>query len=1097
MRLRSQLATCLFVTSFIIAPAFAQDETPASDQPEAAPEAQPEAAPDPGRDKFDAGTFSPLRARSIGPALMSGRIGDIAVNPGNHGEYYVAAASGGVWKTTNGGVTFDPIFDGEGSYSIGCVTIDPNDDNIVWVGTGENNSQRSVAFGDGVYKSTDAGRSWKNVGLPESGHIGMIAVDPRDSNVVYVAALGPLWRAGGDRGLYQTTDGGKTWNRILHVSEDTGINEVHIDPSNPDRLYASAYQRRRQQWTLVDGGPEGAIYRSEDAGKTWDKINSGLPGGDIGRVGLAISPADPTVVYAVVTASGDSSGFFRTTNRGESWQRMSGYKTSSPQYYNEIFADPNHPDRVYLVDTFMQVTNDAGRTWDSVPSRRKHVDSHALWIDPEDSNHMINGNDGGLYETFDGGNSWRYAPNLPITQFYRVAVDNDWPFYNVYGGTQDNNTLGGPSQTFERTGIANEDWFVTVGGDGFEPAVDPEDPNIVYSQWQYGGLVRFDRRSGQNVDIRPMEKPDDPPFVWNWDSPLIISPHDNHRLYFGGRYLFRSDDQGNSWNRISDDLSRAIDRNTLEIMGKVQPPEAVDKDLYTSIYGTSVAISESPLVEDLIYVGTDDGLVHVSADAGATWRKIGVFPGVPHKTYVSDLEASRHHPDRVYATFDNHKAGDFKPYVLISNDRGETWEDISGDLGEREVAYSIAEDTELEGLLFLGTEFGAWWTLTGGDSWHKVRGLPTIAVRDVEIQRRENDLVMATFGRSFYIVDDYTPLRTATQQDLDRDAYIFPVKDAYLYIPRSRGTGSQGSTFYSADNADFGAVITYNIKSVPKGLGAERRDKARGDDEYYPTLDELRAEDEEQPRYMRMVIRDAEGAVVTRMNIGFSEGMSRAAWNLRYEGDGPISGGFGHYAAPGTYTAEIVQVVDGVSSPLGEPREFEVVALDIGTFEPDDQAEVLAFRRSVNKLSGAIQAGGRVLGEAQERLDAIKSAIVAAEDADQAMLEEVHALQVRLNDLRRALYGDHSADSRMYPSPPSINSRIGAVRGDQWGVTSPPTQTHRDQYRYAGEAFTVFLDELRPIVQTDLPSLEQRLDEAGAPWTPTRFPEWDGDAGDS
>jgi photosystem II stability/assembly factor-like uncharacterized protein len=1039
------------------------------------------------RSGFDNSTFAPLRARSIGPALMSGRISDFAHDPADHSRFFVAVASGGVWRTTDSGVTYSPVFDAQGSYSIGTVEIDPRRPRVVWVGTGENKSQRSVSFGDGIYKSEDGGSSWENVGLGESEHIGMIAIHPTETDTVFVAAQGPLWRAGGDRGLYKTTNGGKSWRRVLAISEDTGISEVHIDPSDPDLMYACAYQRRRHQWTLIDGGPESAIYRSFDGGDTWQKASRGLPGGDIGKIGMDISPADPRTVYAIVTATGSSSGFFRSTNQGESWERMSGYKTSSPQYYNEIVADPRDVDRVYLMDTLMQVSEDGGRTWSSVPSRGKHVDSHALWIDPTNPEHLLAGVDGGIYESFSRGNTWRYTPNLPITQFYKVAVDNAKPFYNVYGGTQDNNTLGGPSQTFDSGGIRNEHWFVTVGGDGFEPAVDPTDENIVYGQSQYGNLVRHDRRTGANVFIKPAHEPGDPAHYWNWDSPLMISPHSHTRLYFAGNMLFRSEDRGDSWTRISDVLNRGINRDTLEVMGEVQPPEAVDKNLYTSTYGTAVSFTESPLVEGLLYVGTDDGLIHVTDDGGQNWRKIDALPGIPHKTYVSDLEASRHDPDRVYATFDNHKAGDFTPYILRSDDRGATWEAISGDLPSRDTAYAIAEDHVLEDLLFVGTEFGAHWTLTGGDSWHKIKGLPTIAVRDLEIQRRENDLVMATFGRSFYIFDDYELMRQVDSQTLKHDAHIFPIEDARLYTTRGRGTGSQGQTFYSAKNPAYGAVMNYHIKDeLPKSIKDQRKAKAKADPSYYPTIDELRAEDEEQPNAMRIVIRDADGTIVSRMSASGAKGMHQATWDMRIQGAGPISGGRGYTASEGSYVAEIVKVVDGVTTRIGEPREFRVVALNTRT----PTIDLLRFRQQVDTLAGAIRAAGRVLGEAQTRLDAIQSSVESSPEADQVMLEETHALKARLNELNRRLNGDRSASRRMYPTVPSINGRIGYAQGAQRAVNTAPTQTMRDQYRFAGEEFKVFLEDLRTFVHTDLSALEHQLDAVGAHWTPGRFPDW-------
>jgi len=533
------------------------------------------------KELLSAETFKGLALRNIGPAVTSGRVGDIAVPPGKRGTYYVAVASGGVWKTVNSGTTWEPLFDKEGSYSIGCVTIDPNDPLVVWVGTGENNSQRSVSYGDGVYKSMDGGRSWENVGLRESEHVAKILVDPRNSDVVYAAAQGPLWSSGGGRGLYKTTDGGRTWSPSLKISENTGVTDVWMDPRDPDVLYAAAYQRRRHVWTLVDGGPESAIYKSTDAGASWKKMTNGLPEADMGRIGLAVSPADPDVVYAVIEAAKEP-GFYRSRDAGVNWKKMSEYVSQSPQYYSEIVPDPRDVDRVYSMDTWMHVTQDGGETFKKVGEKYKHVDNHALWIDPDDTDYLLAGCDGGVYESFDRGATWSFKANLPVTQFYRVTVDNAEPFYNVYGGTQDNNTVGGPSRTTTAQGIVNSDWFVTVGGDGFETAVDPQDPNIVYSQAQYGALVRFDKRTGETVDIKPQEGKGEPPLRFNWDSPLMISPHSRTRLYFAAQKLFRSDDRGDSWRAVSPDLTAQIDRNELKVMGRVWSVDAVAKNASTS-----------------------------------------------------------------------------------------------------------------------------------------------------------------------------------------------------------------------------------------------------------------------------------------------------------------------------------------------------------------------------------------------------------------------------------------------------------------------------------------------------------------------------------
>ncbi len=599
--------------------------TPALAQRAGGRAARPDTA---ARSPFSAEAFGGLKARAIGPAMTSGRVMSIAVHPANVGIIYVGTASGGLWKTTNGGATWDPIMDREGSYSIGWVTLDPRNPNVVWVGTGERNSQRSVAYGDGVYKSEDGGRSWKNVGLKESEHIGRIVVDPRNSDVVYVAAQGPLWSAGGDRGLYKTSDGGRSWTRVLAISDNTGVSDVVLDPRNPDVIVAASYQRRRHFFTLINGGPESAIHRSTDGGKSWTKVTTGLPSEELGRIGLAISPQDPDVLYANVEAANRRGGMYRSTDNGVTWQKMSDFNQGA-MYYGDVFADPHDFDRIYVPDVLFQVSDDGGRTMRAMSTRAMHVDNHIIWVDPRNANHMLVGNDGGLYRSYDRGQTWVFFENLPLAQYYDVDVDDAAPFYNVYGGLQDNNSLGMPSRTKSDHGILNSDVFVTMGGDGFVSRIDPEDPNIIYAELQHGVIVRFDKRTHERVGIQPQEARGDVPFRWNWDAPFILSPHAPRRLYMAAQFLFRSDDRGSSWRKVSPDLTRQVQRNLLPVMGKVWGPDAVAKNTSTALYSNVSAIAESPRKEGMLWVGTDDGLVQVSEDGGATWRRIESFPGVP------------------------------------------------------------------------------------------------------------------------------------------------------------------------------------------------------------------------------------------------------------------------------------------------------------------------------------------------------------------------------------------------------------------------------------------------------------------------------------
>ena len=1066
--------------------------------------------------KMETATFSGLQFRSLGPAIASGRVSDIAVHPQKRHVYYVASSSGGVWKTENNGTTWTPTFDSEGSYSIGCVSIDPSNPHTVWVGSGENNNQRSVSYGDGVYRSLDGGASWTNMGLKDSEHIGMILVDPRNSDVVYVAAQGPLWRAGGDRGLYKTSNAGKTWEKILTISKDTGVNEILCDPRNPDVLFATSYQRRRRVWTLINGGPESALYKSTDAGATWRKIESGLPKVDMGRIGLAISPANPDYVYAIIEAANGKSGFFRSIDRGESWTKMSGHVSGSPQYYNEIVADPNVVDRVYSLETWFSVTEDGGKTFKKVNERYKHIDNHAMWIDPDNSDYFLVGCDGGVYETYDRANTWHFKANLPITQFYRVAVDNDYPIYNLYGGTQDNFTIGGPSRTNNTHGILNRDWFITLGGDGFETAIDPKDPNIIYSQWQNGGLTRYDKKSGEQLPIKPQVGPNEAPLRFNWDSPIIISPHANTRLYYAAQRLFRSDDRGNSWKPISGDLTRNLNRNKIKVMGKMQSVDAVAKNRSTSFYGNIVALSESPLQEGLLYVGTDDGLIQVSENSGANWRRMEQFPNTATRPYISDVLASQHNADVVYATFDAHKDGDFKPYIAKSNNRGKSWQSIAGNLPEKGTVYTIVEDHKKAGLLFVGTEFGVFFTVDDGANWTQLKsGIPTIAVRDLDIQKRENDLVIASFGRGFYILDDYSPLRQVSDEQLKKEARLFPIKRASMYMPATPlglpEKSFQGNSYFAANNPAFGATFTYYLSEGFKTLKEKRQEKEKeiekkvskdGGGISYPTWDELRAEKREEKPEIILTVLDADGNIVRKISGPVKSGFHRVNWDLRYAPSDPVDlsppttdnpfmePSQGPMAVPGKYTARLSKRIDGVETPLNQEEIFVAEPLSAATLATDDKAALLAFQQKTARLQRAALGASEAADEMQAKIKHIRRAVFDMPAQDVNWLAALKAIDVRLKDLLIKLEGDRVIRSHSEPTAMSIISRVQNIVGSQWASTAAPTQTNINAYQIAAKAFTPILAELKKLSESDLKNLEDELEAAGAPYTPGRFPVW-------
>ena len=1056
-------------------------------------------------------SLSAMKLRAIGPAVTSGRISDFAVNPKNRSEYYVATSSGGVWKTTNAGTTYQPIFDSQGSYSIGCVTMDPNNHNVVWVGTGENNNQRSVAYGDGVYKTEDGGRTWKHMGLKTSEHIGMIAVDLRDSDVVYVAAYGPLWRAGGERGLYKTIDGGKTWKAVLTISEHTGVSEVYLDSRDPDVIYAVAHQRRRHVFTLVDGGPESAVHKSEDGGKTWRKITRGLPGGQLGRIGLAISPVNPDYLFAIVEAQAGKGGFYRSTNRGASWERRGSY-TSRGNYYQELFCDPKNVNRVYSMDVYLQVTDDGGRTWRALGERHKHVDNHAIWIDPDNTDYYLVGCDGGIYESFDRGKTWKYMPHLSVAQFYKVAIDNAEPFYYVYGGTQDNYSLGGPSRTTSSHGIVNSDWFVTQGGDGFESQVDWKDPNIVYAQSQYGNLIRFDKKSGERMGIRPKERKGEKSYRWNWDAPLLVSPHSHTRLYFAANKVFRSDDRGNTWKVISGDLTRQIDRNKLEVMGRIWPMDAVAKNASTSQYGTIVALDESPVQEDLIYAGTDDGLIQVTGDGGANWRKVGKFPGVPERTYVNDIIASQHEKDTVYAAFNNHKNGDFKPYVLKSTDAGKTWVSISSNLPERGSVYALAQDHVNKNLLFAGTEFRLFVSVDGGQHWKQLRsGLPTIAVRDIAIQKRENDLALATFGRGFYILDDYTPLRFLNKEILNSEAHIFPIKAALMYMESSplgsggaAGKGFQGEMYFNVKIPPLGAVFTYHLKESIKTLRDKRMEKEKaafkeGKPVYYPTYEEIKAEEKEETPYLIFTVLDDEDNVVRKLRASTRSGLHRIVWDLMYPALAPTSlqaasptssGRSSTPVLPGEYKVFLSKNVNGVVTKLTEPVEFKAVVLGNTSLPAEDRAELVAFQKKVRELSRAVNNASSVMRELTDKVRHYRVALKSVTVDDSHIYAQIKALEADVSGIQIRLFGDRTFRRIDKDAEPGLSSRISSIIYEQRRSTSVPTQSQRDAYQIVADDFGPILQKLKKLVEEDVKKIEKILDEIGAPYTPGRFPNW-------
>lgn len=1063
------------------------------------------------KNPFNPDTFSGLQFRLIGPALTSGRISDIAIHPLEPSTWYVTAGSGGVWKTINSGTTWTPIFDSQPSFSIGCITIDPNFPDVVWVGTGENVSGRHVGYGDGIYKSLNGGKTWENMGLHKSEHISKILVDPSDSNIIYAAAEGPLWNSGGDRGVYKSTDSGKSWERSLFISDHTGVSDIAIEPGNPAIIYAAAYQRRRSIAAFMGGGPESGIYKSTDKGKNWRRLSVGLPKGHMGRIGLAISPIKPNIIYATIEATKNEKGFYHSSDRGESWQKRNSYISNGtgPHYYQEIYADPHHFDHVYQMDVWLHVTHDGGKSFHTLNEKSKHSDNHALAFHPHNPDFLLAGSDGGLYLSWDQGQNWQYFSNLPITQFYRISLDNALPFYNVHAGAQDNGSLIGPSRTLNIHGIQNSDWFFTYGADGYACVFDPKDHNIIYVQWQIGHPLRFDKKNGEALDIQPKTDPNEEPARWNWEAPIIISPFSHTRIYYASHKLYRSDDRGDSWSTISPDLTRNIFRYNQPIMDTNWSVDALWDHNAMSYYSTITTIAESPLQEGLLYVGTDDGIIQVSENNGKNWRKTDHIPGVPDFFYVNDIQTCLHDPNTVFAALDLHKSGDFKPYIIKSTNRGQSWTLISNNLPDRHIIWSIAQDHLLPNLLFAGTEFGIFFTTNSGNHWTQLNGnLPPIPIRDLEIQKHENDLVAGTFGRGVFILDDYSPLRLINEKSLENESILFPVKNTLIYIPSlplNFGLkGSMGDNHFTVPNPPFGAVFTYYL---PQSLNSQKQLRHQKEKELekqkkpipFPGWDTLQNEEYEDQPAIILTIKNADNQVIRRISAPSTTGFNRITWDLRYPSLNPTTlhepkdpppwfqPPQGPFVAPGTFTVSMEKRINGQYYPLSSPQSFSVQPLGLASLTPNDRNEVLAFQEKCGRLQRALFGARAASSEALKRIQYIKKAILDTPNANPALRTETLRIEKEINDILKEIDGDPILYWRSEPIPLSLNDRVKT----QTDVTHGITSTNKQNYDIAANCFEILLPKLKKLLEHDIQSLEKLIEAAGAPWTPGRpIPDW-------
>ena len=1060
----------------------------------------------PKEDSLKNVALSGLTFRSIGPSITGGRIIDIAVNPNDISVYYVASGNGGLWKTINRGITFSTIFDNQKSYSIGAVELAPSNPNIVWVGTGENSNHNNVSYGDGVYKSEDGGKSWTNKGLDESQHIGGIAIDPNNEDIVYVAAMGGLRTSGGDRGIFKTEDGGATWKNVLKISEYTGCYEVHMDPRYPNILYAAAHQRMRYLHSGVSGGPESAIYRTTDSGKTWNKMSNGLPSEDIGRTGLAISPVNPDIIFAIVEAKKEK-GIYRSEDRGVSWTKQNAYISSYPFYFQKIYCDTKDANTVYSMDVFTKVSRDAGKTWNNLGTKHRHVDDHAMWVNPDNNEHLIIGCDGGVYDSYDQGKNWNFKANLPIAEIYKVSTDRAKPFYNVYAGTQDNNSFTGPSRTISSGGITNQDWIFTQSGDGFETQVDWKDPNTVYAQYQYAGLVRFNKVTGERLYIRPVEF-SDTAYRFDWDAPLLISQHDNHRLYLGAQKVLRTIDRGDHWEEISPDLTRGVPKEIDKLMGRFW---SIDELASKSSMAQLSAIAESPIDENILFVGSSDGLIHYTNDGGKSWIKSKQIKGLPTITRVHHIIASKFDKMVAYAACHRLQAGDYLPYIYKTIDGGKSWFLINGNLPKRGSTYTIQEDHVEKNLLFIGTQFGVYFSVNGGKEWIKfTTGIPALSVMDIDIQSENNDLIVSTFGRGIYILDDYSPLRLMNDNLIKNEAHLFPVEDAEMFIESNpfgfRGIGFMGASFYSAENPKVGAVFTYYLKDEIKDLKDLRRETEKEAVKNnkvikHPSYDQLKKEEDQPKAYLLFTIMDSDGNIVRKIKTEPKKGLNRITWDFRYSASVPISlkpwddsvpwnePTVGYMAVPGKYSVSMSKFEDGKFITLSDPQNFICKPLNSQVLNIMDKKSLDDFNKNVAELSRAINAADAYRNELYGKLEYFKKAVFESVDVQPEMYNEILTAEKNLNQLKIKFHGDQLRSKYEGGVPASIKYKVDLITGALWTTTSAPTNTFRKSYEDAAGQFNNLLSELKDS-DNEIKAIESKLEKLGAPFTPGRFPIW-------
>jgi photosystem II stability/assembly factor-like uncharacterized protein len=1071
-----------------------------------------------------------LEFREIGPATMGGRIDDFAVVESNPNIVFVGVASGGMWKTTNNGTTWEPVFDKEAVSTIGDIAIAPSDPSVVWVGSGEPNNRQSSSWGDGVYKSLDGGKTWLRMGLAATHHIGRVVIHPRNPDVVYVAALGHLWGPNPERGVYKTTDGGKTWAQILKINEDTGVSDIAMDPQSPDILYAAAYERRRTAYGFNGGGPGSAIYKTIDGGTTWKKLTKGLPyenGGDTGRIGLDIYRKDPNIVYAIVQH--EKGGTFRSEDKGETWKKM-GDTNPRPSYYSQIRIDPNNDLRIWELGAQMFYSEDGGKKFVTDRVKGIHGDFHAMWINPADSNQMIAGSDGGIHWSYDAGRTWDFVNTIAIGQFYEISVDNQKP-YMICGGLQDNGSWCGPSQTLTRDGITNEDWTVIHGGDGFYAAIDPVEPWIVYTESQDGHVARRDMRTGQQKSVRPEPKYDEPPYRFQWNSPVAVSAHEHTTVYYGGNYLFKSTDRGDSWTRLGGDLTTGVERGKLAILGKVPDKNTLSRNDGVQQYPTITTFSESPVSANVLWVGTDDGNLQVTRDGGKNWKNVVArVPGVLKGTYVSRVVASKAAEGAAFATFDGHRSNDFGVYIFVTTDYGESWKAIRNGIPDSAGSvHVVREHPRNHNLLFAGTEFGLWMSWDRGANWTALKNnFPTVPVDDIQIQARENDLVLATHGRSIWILDDMTPIEKMDASVANADLTFFPPRAATTFFIRQR-RWSGGQKAFTAKNPPYGALLNYYLKEgVPPEApnsdatkeetdksAAQEKTRTTGEAQTKAAATEEKgkaATETKKEGKVKITVTDKDGKVVRELDGPGAAGVNRANWDLRYN---PAA-----ESTPEQLEAIAAGYAFGPRGPLVEPGKY-TVKIKAGSkeatqeivVEDDPRIQLSAEDRSTRHAAiEQLYAMAKTADKDRKTIEGIKDALNAARGQWKADMNKPNAtkipeeIQKSADELQKKVdgiaekfvrerLGLGNAGPPLVWKPDPLPEQVQGLLGDLDGFSAAPGAQQKEKLAELGPLLNDASSQVKK-VEEELAALNKKMNDAGIPHIVPKTTERRRDEGD-